>query len=190
MWVLSWCSHCLVDWPTQLTVPWKKFEHTAIKSATYFLALHLSPFLSLGQNLRASTRERAATSTTMRRAVLSIILTSFSTNVLRHCVPFSRVSTKVNPGLKWSALLYGSSYNCLSTDVACVSRWGNAIYRMCSVPKLKRPTSQPLTLLGRGSLIMCFRNSGIVKRGRGRELPYAKKLLVDLIKTNRSLKLL
>ena len=121
--------NCSIVFPLLGSV--KKFEHTAIKSATYFLALHLSPFLSLGQNLRDSTRERAATSTTMRRAVLSIILTSFSTNVLMHCVPFSRVSTKVNPGLKWSALLYGSSYNSLSTDVACVSRWGNAIYRIC-----------------------------------------------------------
>ena len=175
--------NCLVVFPLLGSV--KKIEHTAIKSSTYFLALHLSPFLSLGQNFRDSTmEERAATSTTIRRAVLSIILTSFSTNVLMHCVPFSRVSTKVNPGLKWSALLYGSSYNSLSTDVhwCCLCKPLGQCYLQdvfnppspCSVPKWKRPSSQPLTLIGRGSLIRCFRNPGIVKRGGGGSYPMPK----------------
>ena len=65
---------------------------------------------------------------------LFLLLLSSFTNVLARCLLSPSVSTKVNPGLKWSALLYGSSCHSLSTIVACVSRWGNAIYRMCLTP--------------------------------------------------------
>ena len=112
-----------------------------------------------------------------------LLLSSF-TNMLARCLLSPSVSTKVNPGLKWSALLYGSSYNSLSTDVhwCCLCKPLGQCYLQdvfnppspCSVPKWKRPSSQPLTLIGRGSLIRCFRNPGIVKRGGGGSYPMPK----------------